>query len=40
MDNNYIFWDGNNSDYSVESDLWGNVKEITNPKSIEKIHLR
>ena len=37
MDNNYIFWDGNNSDYSVESDLWGNVKDLTNPKSIEKI---
>ena len=26
MENNYIFWDGNNPDYTIESDLWGNIK--------------
>ena len=37
MENNYIFWDGSNSDYSVESDLWGNVLEVDNYDSIKKI---
>ena len=37
MDNNYIFWDGSNSDYSVESDLWGNIIEVDNYNSISKI---
>ena len=37
MENNYIFWDGSNSDYSVESDLWGNVLEVENYDSIKKI---
>tara|TARA_Y100001970_G_C13969868_1_gene717602 strand:- start:280 stop:714 length:435 start_codon:yes stop_codon:yes gene_type:complete len=37
MENNYIFWDGSNPDYTIESDLWGNIKNIVNSKNIRSI---
>ena len=37
MENNYMFWDGKNPDFTIESDLWGNVKNIKDSKNIKNI---
>ena len=37
MENNYIFWDGNNPDYTIDSDLWGNIKAVLNSDKVFNI---
>lgn len=37
MENNYMFWDGKNPDFVVESDLWGNVRNLKDSSKIKKI---